>query len=261
MSGQIISFIPIEILDFPILKDFMTFKELKNISMVNKHFNDVSKKQKNKQIKKLLDFTEKLEKIIILKNNSSLYSYEPTYNSETYSVNNSTLDNLQEIQREILPYVNENKKTQYNPLYWYNLFGGTLNPQELALYYLYFVLNYHTPSARIEITKKGILESKFNCVSYEDGFIKSLPGIDNSYSTSNDNQIEYYLMFKKMSHFENDYYDIEFYMNPMKFSIDIELLKNVYTYIKKRGILTEDMRKMIYPSIKDAIINIYNYVV
>lgn len=256
MSTQEIVFIPTEYLDFPILNDFMTLKELKIILMINKHFNEVSKKQIKKQINKMLDFSEKLEKIIILKNNSYLYSYELTYNIETHSVNNYTSDNFKEIQREILPYVNENKKNQYNPLYWYNLFGKTLNPQELALYYLYFVLNYYTPEAKTKITR-GILESKWNCVLYEDGFIKSLPSIDNSYSISNDNQTEYYLIFKKMSHFENDYYGIEFYMNHMNLLIDTTLLKNLYVYIKKNSSFDEGMRKMIYPSIKEAIINIY----
>lgn len=272
---EIISFIPSECMDFPILNDFMTIEDLKNISMVNKYFNHVSKKQMNKQMNELFNFIEKLEKMHILINNSSLYSYEPTYNLEENAINNSTSTNLQNIQREILPYVNESKKTQYNPLYWYNLFGKKLNPQELALYYAYFILNYHTPSGRVESTNMPYLMiTIWNCVSYEDGFIKSLPGIDNSFSMSrNKNEVEHYILFKKLTKIEKmddnnklktfEYnYDIEFdsmssFPNNM-FSIDIELLKNIYTYIKKNGICDQNMRKYIYPSIKDAIMKIYH---
>jgi hypothetical protein len=267
---EIISFIPSECMDFPILKNFMTIKELINISIVNKYFNKVSKKQIKKQINELFNFIEKLEKIHILKNNTSLY----TYNLEENAINNSTSTNLQNIQREILPYVNENKKTQYNPLYWYNLFGKTLNPQELALYYLYFVLNYHV-SGRMECGDiPYLMISKWNCVSYEDGYIKSLAGLDNSIKMSqNKNETEHYLSIKQITNFQKMHddnsiqfkeNDIDFnYMYPNadiihKISIDLELFKKTYSYIKNNGKFTQDMRKCIYPSLKDAIIDIYS---
>lgn len=266
-------FVPTEYLDFTIINDFMTIEELQDISMLNKHFYKTSKKQIKKQIKKLLDFSEKLDNIIILKNNSFIWSSIYENDNVLNHINDFILDNLQNNQREILPYVNENKKTQYNPFYWYNLFGKALNPQELALYYVYFICNYHMTSSKTEITRDipNIMISKWNCVSYENGYIKSLAGMDNSYSISNNkNEKEKYLLFKKITTFEsgyNDYkeseYDIIIENNDSfqkSFTIDVKLLKSVYRYIKKNGSFTQDMRRYTYPSIKDAIINIYNYV-
>ena len=275
MSLQEISFIPTECIDFPILNDFMTINDLINMSFVNKHFNSIAKKQ----LKRILLFIEKLEEVVILKNISSLYSFSNINVRETNALNNTNSDSFKNNRREILPYLNE-KRGEYNPLYWYKLFGGKLNSQGLALYYVYFILNYHIPAGRMESTiDPYLIISKWNCVSFEDGFIKSLAGCDNSFSMSQDKSVkEHYILISKKTKFEpickdceNEtqyfnynmkyHHDIEFNYMTSKlenvFSIDEELLKRVYCFIQNNRVYNETEKKFVYPSIKKTIMNFY----
>jgi hypothetical protein len=277
MSTREILFIPTDHLDFPILNDFITIEDLISISMLNKHLNCIAKKQ----LRKIKLFIEKLEGVVILKNHSSLYSSSYLNFGEKNNTNNLISNDLQNNRREILPYLNE-KKNQYNPLYWYKYFGKKLNSQELALYYAYFILNYHIPSGLTERSTidPKIMISKWNCVSFEDGFIKLLAGSDNSISMSRDK--EHYIFISKRTKIEflnknndsppksyinihghiNSQYDLEFdYMSSFPeyiFSIDTELLKNIYSFIKNsKCVYNENEINYTYPSIKNAITNIY----
>lgn len=99
---------PTEHIEFSIFNNFLGLDELATISMVNKSYNLLAKRE----IKKIYKIIEKIRKVKIQVNNSSLYSM------------NSTLDCV------------------YNQNYWYKLFGKKLNRQELAIYYAYFITKY-----------------------------------------------------------------------------------------------------------------------
>jgi len=101
------SLCPTEHLEFTIFNNFLGLDELVTVSMINKSYNLLAKRE----IKKIYQIIEKIRKSKIQVNTSSLYSM-------------ATLD------------------CAYDPQYWYKLFGRKLNTQELAIYYSYFINKY-----------------------------------------------------------------------------------------------------------------------
>lgn len=53
---------------------------------------------------------------------------------------------------------------KYDNQYWYQLFGNYLDSQQLTIYYAFFICKYYIQSYK-----------KWICVTYPDGFIKTLP--------------------------------------------------------------------------------------
>lgn len=53
---------------------------------------------------------------------------------------------------------------KYDNQYWYQLFGNYLDSQQLTIYYAFFICKYYIQSYK-----------KWMCVTYPDGFIKTLP--------------------------------------------------------------------------------------
>lgn len=100
---------PTEHIEFAIFNNFLGLNELATISMVNKSYNLLAKRE----IKKIFTIIEKIRRSKILVNTSSLYS------------TGSRLESL------------------YNQEYWYQLFGRKLNRQELSIYYAYFITKYN----------------------------------------------------------------------------------------------------------------------
>lgn len=100
---------PTEHIEFAIFNNFLGLDELATMSMVNKSYNLLAKRE----IKKIYKIIEKIIKSKINVNHSSLYSSQFTKSS-----------------------------CSYNPKYWYELFGKKLNRQELAIYYAYFITKY-----------------------------------------------------------------------------------------------------------------------
>jgi hypothetical protein len=121
-------------LDLTIYNDLIGLDEHIKVSKLNKYY----KKQANKYIKKYHDLILKIEKINLISNTHSLYDIN----------------------------INSNN---YNTQYWVDLFGKNLNQDELALYYVWFIINYEC-SQKISHYKKT-----WQCNSYSDGFIKTLP--------------------------------------------------------------------------------------
>jgi hypothetical protein len=102
------SLCPTEHIEFTIFNNLLGLDELVNVSMVNKTYYLLAKRE----IKKIYQIIEKIRKSKIQVNTSSLY------NTETFDC---TYDNQ----------------------YWYQLFGRKLNNQELAIYYSYFITKYY----------------------------------------------------------------------------------------------------------------------
>jgi hypothetical protein len=99
---------PTEHIEFAIFNNFLGLNDLATMSMVNKNYNLLAKRE----IQKILQIIIKIRSSKILVNTSSLYT------------TGSTLECL------------------YNQHYWYQLFGKKLNQQELAIYYAYFITKY-----------------------------------------------------------------------------------------------------------------------
>lgn len=100
---------PTEHIGFAIFNNFLGLDELATMSMVNKTYNVMAKRE----IKKIYQIIEKIRKSKIQVNTSSLYSNN--FGKPDYT---------------------------YDPHYWYQLFGRKLNTQELAIYYAYFISKY-----------------------------------------------------------------------------------------------------------------------
>jgi len=105
---------PTEHIEFAVFNEFIGLEELVNLSMVNKSYNRLAKRE----IKKIYTIIEKIRKSKIKVNHSTLYS--TNYFGK--------LDNT------------------YEHDYWYGLFGRQLNQQELTLYYAYFITKYSVSS-------------------------------------------------------------------------------------------------------------------
>lgn len=102
---------PTEHIEFAIFNNFLGLDELATMSMVNKTYNRLAKRE----IKKIYKIIQIIRSSKIHVNNSSLYS-DPIYSEHS----------------------------KYNQDYWYQLFGRKLNHQELAIYYAYFITKYTT---------------------------------------------------------------------------------------------------------------------
>lgn len=98
---------PTEHIEFSIFNNFLGLDELVTISMLNKTYYHLAKRE----IKKIFQIIEKIRKSKIQVNTSSLYNF-------------AKLD------------------CAYNLNYWHQLFGKKLNTQELAIYYAYFISKY-----------------------------------------------------------------------------------------------------------------------
>jgi hypothetical protein len=104
---------PTEHIEFAIFNNFLGLDELATMSMINKSYNELAKRE----IKKIYKIIEIIRSSKIQVNNSSLYS-NPMYSEDC----------------------------NYNQNYWYQLFGRKLNHQELAIYYAYFITKYDISS-------------------------------------------------------------------------------------------------------------------
>lgn len=98
---------PTEHIEFSIFNNFLGLHELATMSMVNKTYYHLAKRE----IKKIFQIIEKIRKSKIQVNTSSLYSFAK-------------------------------RDCEYDSQYWYQLFGRKLNTQELAIYYAYFISKY-----------------------------------------------------------------------------------------------------------------------
>jgi hypothetical protein len=101
---------PTEHIEFAIVNNFLGLDELVTMSMVNKNYNQLAKRE----IKNIYKIIEIIRTSKIKVNNSSLYS------NHIYSGH-----------------------YDYEQNYWYELFGRKLNHQELAIYYAYFITKYN----------------------------------------------------------------------------------------------------------------------
>lgn len=106
---------PTEHIEFALFNEFIGLEELVNLSMVNKSYNQLAKRE----IKKIYTIIEKIRKSKIKVNNSSLYS--SNYFGKPDDI--------------------------YDHDYWYGLFERQLNQQELTLYYAYFIKKYSMSSS------------------------------------------------------------------------------------------------------------------
>jgi hypothetical protein len=226
---------------------FLTLTELKNISVLNKYYNVMSKKQ--------MDFIKKVIQNIMkskyLLNYNSLYSsVRINYN---YDINNTT---------EMVPYISENNTYTYNKQYWYNLFGRKLNSEELAFYYCHFIKNYNCASRSNICFETSTNTNMWHCVAYKNGFIKS-------FSCKNDNSIilsnppdtdEIIIRFNRKTNFktlllvdttiEYEYrYDYKEKIN----LIDQSLFKKIYIYTYNNGKHDNTKGMYIYPSIDNVV--------
>lgn len=101
------NYCPTEHIEFSISNGYLGLDELVSISMLNKSYNLLAKRE----IKNIYQIIKNIRKSKIIVNNSSLYSFS-----------------IQE---------------KYDNNYWYQIFGRKLNHQELAIYYAYFITKYN----------------------------------------------------------------------------------------------------------------------
>jgi len=157
-------------LDLIIYNELIGLEDYIKLSTLNKYY----KKQANKYIKKYYDLILKIERINFINN----------YNT-VYDVNRIT--------------------NTYDTDFWGDLFGKSLNQDELALYYTWFIVNYEY-SQKLSNYKKT-----WHCNSYSDGFIKTLPSKNDGSLSFNggysDNLIRFIIQtdYKKFYPVNSDY--------------------------------------------------------
>lgn len=110
---------------------------------------------------------------------------------------------------------------KYDNQYWYQLFGKKLDTQQLTIYYAFFISKYNIQSYK-----------KWNCVAYQDGFIKTLPSqYDGSISITH-----YPEIIISFINYKNKDIQIEYQYNfktQDKIFININLLKKIILHYQK----------------------------
>lgn len=114
------------------------------------------------------------------------------------------------------------ERTQkYDNQYWYQLFGNKLDSQQLTIYYAFFICKYNIHSF-----------NKWNCVAYQDGFIKLLPSqYDGSISITH-----YPEIFISFINYKNKDIQIKYQYNfktQDKIFININLLKKIILHYQQ----------------------------
>jgi len=116
----------------------------------------------------------------------------------------------------------EKKDNIYDNQYWYQLFGNKLDTQQLTIYYAFFICKYNIQSYK-----------KWMCVTYPDGFIKTLPSqYDGSISITH-----YPEIIISFINYKNKDIQIKYEYNfktQNKIYININLLKKIISNYQKK---------------------------
>jgi hypothetical protein len=182
-------------LELVIMENFIDMKDLCSISETDKHFNQFSKKYKD--ICNLYNIITKCKNINIIENQNYFYG-------------NSGID-----------YYNDNQ-------YWISMFKNTLTPEQLSIYYAFYVLTYHYSS------RQRFDKTKWECTVFPDGFIKC-------FASKNDGSITLENIFDKTISFEythdyNNYRRCDEIIIKGNVTLNEMLFKKLFRFIKNEQI-------------------------
>lgn len=198
--------LPIEI---SIMNEFMDIKDLIAISKVDKHFHEFSKKYKQEYVHKLFEIIKKCNNVSIYENKTHRYSFNrPSIYERPGGRASSCL---------------------YKQQYWQSIFGNQLNPDQLAIYYAFFISTYNYSS------KQLVGQSQWACSIFPNGFIKCLASKeDGSIIINNSDKIIRFNSIYKCAEercSDSDYKNIKFANVTIESECDIELNKQLFKKI------------------------------